>query len=156
VIPAGQDRLGESHSRGYSTILFKVLPSETNGGVFVIEHANLVRGGPPFHFPLYQEEYFYVIEGEVMFQIGSNRRKLVAGESVLAPRRIPHAFSSIGVKAGKMQIAFTPAGKWNNSSETLRCQIRLSGMRHTSANIIWNLWGPRRVQAKAAMDLICN
>lgn len=111
LIPAGQDRLSESHSRGYSSILFKVLPSETNGGLFIIEHANLVTGGPPLHYHLQQEEYFYVIEGEVLFQIGDSRKRLRAGDSILGPRGIPHTFAATDGKPGRMLIAFTPAGK---------------------------------------------
>lgn len=111
VIGAGNDRLGETHSLGYSTILFKVLPSETNSGLFVIEHLNLMKGGPSLHYHLYQEEYFYVLEGEVLFQLGENRRKLVAGESVVGPRNIPHTFSGAGEKPARMLISFTPAGK---------------------------------------------
>ena len=111
VVPAGQDRFGEAHSRGFSSILFKVMPSETKGGLFIIEHANLVKGGPPFHLHPHQEEWFYVMEGEVIFQIGETRKQLRAGDSILGPRNVPHAFSSVGPKPGRMLIAFTPAGK---------------------------------------------
>ena len=111
LVPAGEDRLGESHSLGFSSIRFKVLPSETNSGVFLIEHDNLVKGGPPLHLHLYQEEWFYVVEDEVMFQVGDERKKLRAGDSILGPRNIPHAFSGVGEKPGRMLIAFTPAGK---------------------------------------------
>jgi mannose-6-phosphate isomerase-like protein (cupin superfamily) len=111
VVGAGQDRWGEPHSRGYSSILFKISPRETNKGMFIIEHTNLIKGGPPLHLHLNQEEWFYVMEGEVLFQIGDNRKRLRSGESVLAPRRIPHTFSSVGEKPGRMIIAFCPAGK---------------------------------------------
>ncbi len=111
VVGSGQDRFGESHSRGFSTILFKVASRDTGGGLFIIEHANLVTGGPPLHLHLYQDEWFYVMEGEVAFQVGDSRKRLRAGESVLGPRNIPHAFSSVGEKPGRMLIAFTPAGK---------------------------------------------
>ena len=111
LVMAGQDRLGEVHSRGYSTILFKVLPHETNGGLFIIEHAGLVKGGPPLHMHLHQEEWFYVMEGEVLFQIGDGRKQLRAGDSVLGPRGVPHTFSSVGEKPGRLLIAFNPAGK---------------------------------------------
>ena len=111
VVGAGQDRWGEQHSRGYSSILFKISPRETNEGMFIIEHTNLIKGGPPLHLHLNQEEWFYVMEGEVLFQIGDNRKRLRSGESVLAPRRIPHTFSSVGEKPGRMIIAFSPAGK---------------------------------------------
>ena len=58
VISAGQDRLGEAHSRGYSSILFKVFPRETSNGLFVLEHMNLVSGGPPLHMHPHQEDFF--------------------------------------------------------------------------------------------------
>jgi len=111
VVAAGNDRLGEHRSRGFSTVLFKVLPEETNSGLFVIEHQNLIKGGPPLHYHIAQEEYFYVLEGEVIFQVGDIRKKLVAGESVVGPRGVPHAFSGSDSKPGRMLIAFTPAGK---------------------------------------------
>jgi len=111
VIPAGEDRLGESHSRGYSSILFKVLPRETSNGMFVIEHLNLIKGGPPLHLHLHQEEYFYVVEGEVNFQIGDSRKRLKPGDSILGPRGVPHTFAATGESPGRLLIAFTPAGE---------------------------------------------
>lgn len=111
VVASGQDRFGETHSRGYSSILFKVMPRETGSGLFIIEHANLVKGGPPLHLHLNQEEWLYVMEGEVLFQIGDSRKQLRSGDSVLGPRLVPHTFSSVGEKPGRLLIAFTPAGK---------------------------------------------
>src|SRR5579875_3252994 len=64
VKPAGEDRLGEHHTLGFSTISFKVLPRETSGGFFQIEHTGLRKGGgPPLHLHFAQEEYFYLLEG---------------------------------------------------------------------------------------------
>ena len=111
VIAAGQDRLGETHSRGYSSILFKVLPRETSGGLFVLEHMNLVNGGPPLHMHPHQEEYFYVISGEMRFAVADQRVVLKAGDSVLGPRGIPHTFAAVEGKPSHMLISFTPAGK---------------------------------------------
>jgi quercetin dioxygenase-like cupin family protein len=111
IVGSGQDLSGESHSLGFSSILFKLSTQQTNGGLFVVEHKNLVKGGPPVHFHLYQDEWFYVMEGEVLFQVGAERKLLRTGESVLGPRMIPHGFSAVGEKPGRMLIAFTPAGK---------------------------------------------
>ncbi|HMG87876.1 MAG TPA: cupin domain-containing protein [Terracidiphilus sp.] len=111
IVGAGKDRLGEAHSRGYSSILFKVLPRETSNGLFVIEHMNLVNGGPPLHKHPNQEEYFYVISGEVRLAVGDRRLTLRAGESILGPRGIPHTFAAVEGKPGHMLIAFSPAGK---------------------------------------------
>jgi mannose-6-phosphate isomerase-like protein (cupin superfamily) len=111
VVGAGEDRFGQAHSLGFSSILFKVAASETTGGLFVMEHSHLMPGGPALHLHLNQEEWFYMIEGEAVFQVGEQRLHLHAGESVLAPRRVPHAFSSVGATPGRMLIAFCPAGK---------------------------------------------
>ena len=67
-------------------------------------------GGPPLHYHYEQDEWFYVMEGEVAFQVGDKRLALNSGESLLAPRRIPHTFSST-VPSSRLLIAFTPAGK---------------------------------------------
>jgi quercetin dioxygenase-like cupin family protein len=110
-VDAGHDRFGETHSLGYSSILFKTVPRETNDGLFIIEHTNMTKGGPPLHLHPHQEEWFYVMEGEVLFQIGDTRKLLHLGDSILGPRGIPHTFSLVGEKPGRMLIAFTPAGK---------------------------------------------
>lgn len=111
VVNEGQDRFHEKHSLGYSTILFKTTAGETNGSALVIEHIGLKKGGPPVHLHLHQDEWFYVMEGQVVFQVAGQRKTLTAGESVLGPRGIPHGFSAVGEKPARMLIAFTPAGK---------------------------------------------
>lgn len=109
-VGAGQDRLGSPHSLGVSSLAFKVLTADTGGNLFVIEHSHLVPGGPPLHLHLNQDEWFYVMEGRVAFQVRGQSLELGPGESVLGPRRVPHAFSSIAPQS-RMLIAFTPAGK---------------------------------------------
>jgi quercetin dioxygenase-like cupin family protein len=110
-VEAGQDRLGETHSLGFSTILFKVLTRDAGTGLFGIEHKGLGHSGPPVHIHPNQDEWFYVMEGEVLFQLGGERKTLRAGESVLGPRGIPHGFMGAGEKPAHMIIAFTPAGR---------------------------------------------
>jgi mannose-6-phosphate isomerase-like protein (cupin superfamily) len=111
VVAAGRDRLGPPHSLGFSTLEFKITSSDTGGNLFIIEHKNLMPNtGPALHLHISQEEWFYVMEGEVVFQVGDERVYLRSGESVLAPRRVPHTFSAVGSPA-RLLIAFTPAGK---------------------------------------------
>jgi len=110
VVGAGEDRFGKTHSLGFSTLAFKVGTEETAGGLFMIEHRHLTPGGPPLHMHPHQEEWFYVMEGGVVFQVGEKRVELHPGESVLAPRAVPHTFSSLTESSG-MLIAFCPAGK---------------------------------------------
>jgi quercetin dioxygenase-like cupin family protein len=126
VVGAGQDRFSEHHSLGFSTILFKVPTRDSGGTVFAIEHQNLLKGGPPVHFHLHQDEWFYVMEGSVLFQAGGERMLLHAGESVLGPRMIPHAFCAVGEKPSHMLITFTSAG---NMEEFFRAVAIPNGPR---------------------------
>ena len=110
-VGAGQDRSGHIHSLGFSSLAFKVSTADTAGNLFIIEHRNLVPdSGPALHMHLSQEEWFYVMEGRVSLIVGDQRITLGPGESILAPRRIPHTFSSI-VPSSHMLIGFSPAGK---------------------------------------------
>ncbi|HEY3706103.1 MAG TPA: cupin domain-containing protein [Terracidiphilus sp.] len=109
-VASGEDRFGALHSLGFSDLAFKVGTQETGGNLFMIEHRNLRPGGPALHLHLNQEEWFYVMEGEIAFVVGEKKLTLKAGESILAPRRIPHTFSSV-VAAGHLLIGFAPAGK---------------------------------------------
>ncbi|MGO8757722.1 MAG: cupin domain-containing protein [Terracidiphilus sp.] len=110
-VGAGEDRFGHLHSLGFSSLAFKVSTADTGGNLFVIEHRGLTPGaGPALHLHLSQEEWFYVMEGAVIFQVGEQRITLHSGDSVLAPRRVPHTFSAVGAPA-HMLIAFTPADK---------------------------------------------
>jgi mannose-6-phosphate isomerase-like protein (cupin superfamily) len=110
VVGAGQDRFGPPRTLGFSSLAFKVASSDTGDNLFIIEHRNLMPGtGPALHLHFSQDEWFYVMDGEVVFQVGDEHARLRSGESVLGPGRIPHTFSAIGSPA-HMLIAFAPAG----------------------------------------------
>ena len=76
-----------------------------------MEHKNLGKGGPPLHVHPHQDEWFYVMAGEVVFQLGDQRRRLGPGDSVLGPRGVPHTFCGAGETTARMLIAYSPAGK---------------------------------------------
>jgi quercetin dioxygenase-like cupin family protein len=112
VVAAGQDRTGTPVAMGFSTLDFKVSGQQTNGGLFIMEHVGLGKGGGPVrHLHHEQEEWFYVLEGEVVAEVGGKRFRLKTGDSVFAPRKVPHGFVYVAEKPGRLLIAFTPAGK---------------------------------------------
>jgi mannose-6-phosphate isomerase-like protein (cupin superfamily) len=90
---------------------FKVGTGDANGGLFVIEHNNLNKGGPPRHLHYEQEEWFYMMEGEMIMEVGTERLRLKPGDSVCAPRSVPHVWAYVGDKPGRLLIAFAPAGQ---------------------------------------------
>jgi mannose-6-phosphate isomerase-like protein (cupin superfamily) len=111
-IPAGGDRFQEHRKVfGSMSIDYKVSTLDTDGDLFVIENTNDRKGGPPWHLHHEQEEWFYVIESDYIIEIGDERYTLGPGDSVLAPRGVPHVWAHVGEGTGRLLIAFRPAGK---------------------------------------------
>lgn len=110
-VASGEDRMGERHVIGVSSTSFKVVTDDSASALFVIEHASRKKGGPPRHLHHNENEWFYVIEGEYLAEIGSERFQLKPGDSVLGPREVPHAWAYVGEGPGKLLIVFAPAGK---------------------------------------------
>ena len=110
-LACGQDRYRARLGLGITRMNYKVASNDTQGGLFVIEQTMLAKGGPPRHLHLEQEEWFYGLEGEFVIEIGDERFTLGPGDSVFAPRRIPHVWAYVGAPPGKILIAFSPAGK---------------------------------------------
>ena len=111
-IPSGGDRF-EEHREVFGTmsIDFKVSASDTNGGLFIVENTDPLKGGPLRHFHHEQEEWFYVVQSEYIVEIGDKRHLLGPGDSVLAPRKVPHVWAHVGEETGRLLVAFQPAGQ---------------------------------------------
>jgi quercetin dioxygenase-like cupin family protein len=109
---AETDRFGKSHQAfGLKPIDFKVSGKDTDGRLFSLEQTNSRVGGPPRHVHHAQEEWFYVLEGEYIIEVGDTAYQLSAGDSVLAPRGIPHVWACAGNGQGRILITFQPAGQ---------------------------------------------
>lgn len=109
-VSANKDQFGEYRGLGVSKITFKVTP-KTSNGIFIIENTFHEKGGPAKHLHYDQDEWFYVVEGDFLFEIGDERFKLQTGDSVLGPRLVPHVWAHTGENLGRILIAFLPAGK---------------------------------------------
>ena len=108
----GMDRFNQQRTiAGANLIAFKVSGPDTNGGLFIFEQVSLRKGGPPRHLHHRQEEWFYVMDGEYIFEVGEERMRLRPGDSLLAPRKVPHVWAYAGEAPGKISIGFQPAGK---------------------------------------------
>jgi mannose-6-phosphate isomerase-like protein (cupin superfamily) len=109
-VAAGGDRFGERRGLGISSVAFKVSPPASSG-LFILENTFREKGGPPRHLHYDQDEWFYSVEGEFIVEVGQERLRLKPGDSLLAPRKVPHVWAYVGGKCGRMLIAFMPAGK---------------------------------------------
>ena len=95
---------------GGDSVHVKVSTQDSGGALFMTEQPIARRGsGPPRHYHEEQDEWFYCLSGEYVVEIGDQRFRLAPGESVLGPRRLPHAFVYDGSGPGRILIGFTPA-----------------------------------------------
>ena len=109
-VAADKDQFGEHRGLGVSEITFKVTPKD-NDGIFIIENTFHEKGGPAKHMHYDQDEWFYAVEGEFILEVGQDKLRLMPGDSILAPRKVPHVWAYAGDARGRILIAFMPAGK---------------------------------------------
>jgi mannose-6-phosphate isomerase-like protein (cupin superfamily) len=110
-VPNGKNRFKEELMI-WGTIPYqiKVSGKDTDGSFFAFEHAKMSKGGPPRHFHYEQDEWFYAMEGEFAFEVGDEKFTLRPGDSLFAPRRVPHAWAYVGDNPGTLLLAVQPAG----------------------------------------------
>jgi len=88
-----------------------VVTGEETGGAFAMMDFHVpVNHGPPPHVHSREDETFYVLNGEFEFTIAGQSQRLVTGQSLVAPRDLPHTFRNVGTSAGRMIAVVTPAG----------------------------------------------
>lgn len=113
-IKAGEGRIhGHITLKGVNSnvIDVKVSGKDTDGGLATFEQTGLSPGrGTPLHIHHFQDEIFYVLEGEYHFQVGADRHQLKGGDSIFLPRKIPHAWTQVSDNV-KMTVIVQPAGK---------------------------------------------
>ncbi len=96
----------------------KISSKDTDGDLAVFEQNGFTpKGGPPLHIHLFQDEYFYIIHGEYLFQVGDEKFQMKGGDTIFLPRNIPHAFVQI-TDRGKVLVTYLPAGKMEDFFKT--------------------------------------
>jgi mannose-6-phosphate isomerase-like protein (cupin superfamily) len=57
-----------------------------------------------------QDERFYAIQGEFAVEVGDERFQLKPGDSLFAPRKVPHVWAHISDDPGTLLTTVSPAG----------------------------------------------
>ncbi|MCB9081751.1 MAG: cupin domain-containing protein [Lewinellaceae bacterium] len=113
-VKAGEARFGQHYAMKGVTLNVldnKISGFDTDGDLAVFEQTGLTpKGGPPLHIHPFQDEWFYVVEGEYLFQVGEEKYTMGVGDTIFLPRNVPHAFVQLTEK-GKMIVSYLPAGK---------------------------------------------
>jgi len=123
-VAANEDRFGKARSIGFNSTTFKVATGDTQGALFMMEQHSQKPGGPPLHLHHDQDEFWYVISGDYVFQVGSERYRAHAGDCLLGPRDVPHAYAFVGPSAGTLLIASRPLAKSRSTSSGLERRAR--------------------------------
>src|SRR4051794_28899420 len=88
-----------------------LLRSEETGAALALVELSSNPGfpGPPLHRHDF-DETFYVLEGELTFQLGEDVFRRRAGELAFAPRNIAHTYANHGNDPARALLVCTPAG----------------------------------------------
>lgn len=147
-VNAGEARFGRHFTmKGVTlnTLDIKISGKDTNQEMAVFEQTGLTpHGGPPLHIHMEQDEWFFVTEGEYLFQCGSEKFHLKAGDTIFLPRNVPHAFVQLTerartivsyIPAGSMESFFEETDKWTStpSSEVIANVFANHGMKVVGA-----------------------
>ena len=83
---------------------FLATGDDTNGKYAMWEAIVPPSGGPLPHVHNREEEGFFIIDGEITFQVGDKRIVATAGMFANMPVGTPHSFKNESGKPAKMQI----------------------------------------------------
>jgi mannose-6-phosphate isomerase-like protein (cupin superfamily) len=88
-----------------------LLRSEQSDGRISVIASAMPAGakGPPLHVHEF-DEAFYVLDGELTFQVGDELTTAGADELAFAPSGVPHTFANRGAGQARFLIVCTPAG----------------------------------------------
>jgi quercetin dioxygenase-like cupin family protein len=102
---------GEGEHLWFLGVLATIKSSaETTGGaVAVTEHPAPQGSGSPLHVHSREDEWFYVIEGELTLWVGGETIVAPAGSFVFGPKGIPHTFLVSSPEA-RFLLVTEPAG----------------------------------------------
>jgi len=79
------------------------------GGQFCLFHfVAPPMTGPPLHVHSREDEWFYVLEGEIVFQLDGVRHTVGPGGFVYSPRNVVHAYQNFTDRDARLLIATMP------------------------------------------------
>jgi quercetin dioxygenase-like cupin family protein len=81
------------------------------GGAYCLLEVSLARGmGVPRHTHTREDEVYFVLAGELEATVGEKTFVLRPGDTLLAPRDIPHQLRNSGDTTNHFLLVFSPSG----------------------------------------------
>ncbi|HTF68659.1 MAG TPA: cupin domain-containing protein [Edaphobacter sp.] len=86
------------------------LSGEDTGGAYCLLELSMAPGiGVPRHIHTREDESFYILSGELQVMIRNEVLHLKPGDSLMAPRNIPHQLLNTGSSENHYQILLSPS-----------------------------------------------
>lgn len=93
-----------------SDIWVKISSRDTCGAFAIMEDRTPPQGGPPLHLHHHQDEWWYVLEGQYLFEVDGQNIHAGPGATVFAPRGTRHTFQNTGSTPGRTVVTVVPGG----------------------------------------------
>jgi len=110
IVIRAEDRVGERTAAGGDVYATLATGAQTHGGYFLVHSVVPPGGGPPAHIHTREEEAFYLLRGELVFQLGDREVTVSAGAFVNVPRGTKHRFYNAAGVDAELLFWFAPAG----------------------------------------------
>jgi quercetin dioxygenase-like cupin family protein len=102
-------RLGQLRHGPGGGVYRIIATGDSTGNTFVaMENIEPPGGGTPLHRHSREDEFFHVIEGQLSIFVDGKTITLSAGQSLFAPRSIPHSFKNCSTSPVKFLVFCTP------------------------------------------------
>ena len=90
--------------------LIKLAGADTADAVAVMHLTVPKLSGPPLHRHSREDEWFYILDGKLTWEVDGQRFTGGAGASAFAPRGTAHAFQNFHDETAHILVMVTPAG----------------------------------------------
>lgn len=100
---------GEARWWADGLAVIQLTAEDSGGALSIIEVTEPPNAAAPLHVHYAEDETFYILEGEVVFELGGERRSAAAGDVVFGPRGVPHRYD-VGADGARMLFVLTPGG----------------------------------------------
>jgi quercetin dioxygenase-like cupin family protein len=89
--------------------VIKATAADTGGQISLVEVTEHPGAEAPLHVHHRDDEGFWILDGEVTFEVGDQVIEASAGDYVFGPRDIPHRFT-VGERGCRMLFIMVPGG----------------------------------------------
>jgi quercetin dioxygenase-like cupin family protein len=100
---------GEARWWGQGLAVIKATGADTGGQFAIIEITEPPAAEAPRHVHHREDEGFWVLEGDVTFDVGGTTIAAAEGDYAFGPRDVPHSYR-VGPDGCRMLFIVTPAG----------------------------------------------